>query len=63
MQCLSGKQGGVLVALAHQVTDPAKGDDGEEAGFGLWANPPAVAILPVSQHLNVTNTLTSPVGT
>jgi len=40
-----------LIALAHQVADPAKGDDGEDTSFGLRAHLLAVHKLPVCQHL------------
>jgi hypothetical protein len=40
-----------LIALAHEVADPAKGDDGEDTSFGLRAHLLAVHKLPVCQHL------------
>ena len=40
-----------LVALAHEVADPAKGDDREDTSFGLRAHLLAVYELPVGQNL------------
>jgi len=40
------------VALPHEVTDPAEGDDGEETCFSLWAHLAAVHKLPFCQHLH-----------
>ena len=42
----------LLVALAHEVADPPKGDEGEDASLGFWAHLFAVHILPVGQHLH-----------
>ncbi len=40
------------VALAHEVTDPAKSDDGEHTSFGLRAHLAAIHKLPVCKHLH-----------
>lgn len=42
---------GKPVALAHEAADPAKSDDGKDAGLGLWTHAAAVHKLPVCQHL------------
>ncbi len=42
----------LLIALAHEVADPAKSDDGERTSFCLRAHLAAVHKLPVCQHLH-----------
>lgn len=41
----------LLVTLAHEAADPSKGDDGEDAGLGLWTHLAPVHKLPICQHL------------